>query len=155
MWCCFNVMEYNFGKFTRRRQTECQFLPELRGSCGRPRLNSVDKTCYLNKLLASLQKVYITTRSEHALWIGNRLTWYRSKAMAVMDIVETKMLMAWREPIILQMKGLFPRGKCLVRISIKVKGMVTVQRRRSETAKLTINMLRGVLIAGFLTTDTI
>lgn len=75
--------------------------------------------------------------------------------MAVMDIVETKMLMAWRVPIILQMKGLLPRGKCLVRISISVSGMVTVQRRRSETAKLTMNMLRGVLIAGFLTTDMI
>lgn len=75
--------------------------------------------------------------------------------MAVIDIVETKMLIAWRHEIILQMKGLFPKGKCLVRISIRVRGLVTVHSRRSETAKFTINMLRGVLIAGFLTTDTI
>lgn len=75
--------------------------------------------------------------------------------MAVIDIVETKILIAWRHEIILQIKGLLPKGKCLVRISINVNGIVTVQSRRSETAKLTMNMLRGVLIAGFLTTDTI
>jgi hypothetical protein len=72
-----------------------------------------------------------------------------------MEIVETKMLVACRGPTILQMNTLFPRGKYLVMISIKVRGITTVHNSRSETAKFKMNMFLGVRIAGLRITATI
>lgn len=90
-----------------------------------------------------------------SFYFPQRLTWYLSSAIAVIDMAETNMLVACRGPIILQIMTLLPNGKCFVRISISVSGIVTVQSNKSATAKLTMNMFRGVLMAGFRTTETI
>lgn len=65
------------------------------------------------------------------------------------------MLVACKGPTILHIKTLFPNGKYFVIISIRVKGITTVHRSRSETAKLTIKRFLGVRIAGLRITATI
>lgn len=51
--------------------------------------------------------------------------------MAVMEMVDTKMLVAWRVPIDLHSNGNRPMGQNLVRISTNVSGIVTRQSSRS------------------------
>lgn len=69
-----------------------------------------------------------------------------------MDIVDTNIDMACMAPQALQRLGQSGRGQCLVRSSIRVRGVPTQQSRASETARFTMNMFRTVRIAGFLTT---
>lgn len=72
--------------------------------------------------------------------------------MAVIEIVDTKIDMAWMAPQALQRLGQSGRGQCLVSSSMRVRGVPTQQTSASETARLTMNMFRAVRITGFLTT---
>jgi hypothetical protein len=69
-----------------------------------------------------------------------------------MEIVDTKIDIAWIAPQALQRQGQSGRGQCFVRSSIRVRGVPTQQTSASETARFTINMFLAVLITGFLTT---
>lgn len=75
--------------------------------------------------------------------------------MATMEIVETNVLVACIVPTSLHSSSLLPSGKYTVRISMSVSGIVNVHSNMSEIARFTINILRGVRIAGFRTTDKI
>lgn len=72
--------------------------------------------------------------------------------MAVMEIVDTKIDIACMAPQALHKLGQSGSGQCLVRSSMRVSGVPTQHTRASETARLTMNMFRAVLITGFLTT---
>lgn len=80
------------------------------------------------------------------------ITWYLSNAIAVMEIVETNIDIACIAPQALQRLGQSGNGQCLVKSSINVSGVPTQQTSASDTAKLTMNILRAVRITGFLTT---
>lgn len=55
-------------------------------------------------------------------------------------------------PQALHKLGQSGRGQCFVSNSIRVSGVPTQQTNASDTARLTMNMFRAVLITGFLTT---
>lgn len=67
----------------------------------------------------------------HDCDIPNPLTWYRSSAIAVMEMVDTKMLVACSVPIDLHRNGSRPIGQYLVSISTSVSGIVTRQSSKS------------------------
>lgn len=72
--------------------------------------------------------------------------------MAVIDIVETNIDIACIAPQALHRLGQSGNGQCFVSNSISVSGVPTQQTNASDTARLTMNMLRAVRITGFLTT---
>lgn len=72
--------------------------------------------------------------------------------MAVIEIVETNIEIACIAPQALHRLGQSGKGQCLVKSSIKVRGVPTQHTKASETARFAMNMLRAVLITGFLTT---
>ena len=72
---------------------------------------------------------------------------YLSRATRRMEKEEKKTQLAWMVPIILhRMLISGPHGQYLPRTSMQVRGMVKVQSRMSEMARVVMNTFLGVSI---------
>ena len=82
-------------------------------------------------------------------WVleGRRMNLYLSRDTNRMEKEEKKTQLAWIVPIILQRISIScPHGQYLPNRSITVSGMVKVQSRMSEIARVVMNTFRGVNI---------